>query len=226
MADEQHLEQIKELLVDATPNRSIWYQLCDMLVDRVSEDGELDESLLATIDELLVEWPDKLRVTPPVWVEKLLEGEHLSQMVITRSLDLRGQQLVLEDAELLAESPELKWITYLNLAYNGMQDDGTAALVSSDVLCNLQFLDLSGNSIEAQGIHALATCEHLKNLRHLDLTGNWVNDEAASYIADSEHFTKLETLVLRGNPIRTAGAKALANSEHLRESIRNLWIEP
>ena len=49
-------------------------------------------------------------------------------------------------------------MTRLNLAYNGLQDEGTIALTESEFVRNLRFLDLSGNSVERDGVIALASC--------------------------------------------------------------------
>lgn len=224
MGDDQRYDELRELLQDAPPSKKVWQELCD-LIEAWEDEDELERDVAPFVDELLTEWSDAQRTAHPLWVERLLEGEHVTPMIIARALDLRCQHLRVEDAELLGESPELLWMTRLNLAYNGLQNEGVIALTASDVIRNLRFLDLSGNSIEAAGIRAIAQCEHLSNLTHLDLTGNWVNDEAAGYLAESEHLANLETLVLRGNPIREDGAAALANSPHLNESIRARWAD-
>ena len=224
MSDEDRFEAFRELLEGKSPSLALWRELCER-VEVFGDDAALEEELGPKINELIEDWDVCLRSAPATWIDRLLEGEHVSALVITRKLDLRCQHLMFEDAELLAESPELLWISHLNFAYNGLQDEGLTALVKSAYLSNVEWLDLSGNSIEAPGINALAKSPHLKNLKHLDLTGNWVNDAAATYLANSESLQHLETLVLRGNPIKTAGAEALANSPFLSAPIRHFWDE-
>ena len=222
MSQTSHIQELDALLKDVPPSRDVWHKLCEW-VEAAAEE-ELEESLLAHVQTLLSGWPDALRSTPSAWIARLLDGEHVPQMAIAKTLDLRCKRLIQEDAELLSESPELLWITRLNLAYNGLQSGGTRALFKSDVVRNLTLLDLSGNSIESSGIEAIAACEHLSRLEQLDLTGNWVGDDGAAKLASSPHLANLKTLVLRGNPIRKAGAQALASSPHLCEAIRQKWI--
>ena len=224
MSDEERFEAFRELLEGKPPSLALWRELCER-VEVFADDVALEEEIGPKINDMIEDWDINLRSAPATWIDRLLEGEHVSALIITRKLDLRCQHLMFEDAELLAESPELAWISLLNLAYNGLQDEGLSALVGSEFLANIEWLDLSGNSIEAPGINALAKSPHMTNLRHLDRTGNWVNDAAATYLANSETLKNLETLVLRGNPIREAGAEALANSPFLSAPIRHFWDE-
>ena len=220
----RHLSEIIE--GTETPSPRAWFALCEALDTwEAPSDEALEGIVLPQLNAQLASWPDVMRPTHRPWIDLLIEGEHVTCMMICRALDLRGMHLFLDDAELLAESPELHHIRRLNLAYNGLQDEGTRALVESPFVANLRALDLSGNSVGVEGITALCHSAHLSGLRHLDLTGNWVNDEAATLIANNPHFANLETLILRGNPVRDKGAHALATSEHLCDSIRARWSD-
>ena len=226
-ASTSHAQRLRTLdaLLDGTPRtESTWTRLCEEL-ELWDDTDALEEHALPHIEERLQEWDDFARVAPPSWIEMLLEGEELPQMAIIRTLDLRRMNLSHEDAEILADAAEIRWVRHLNFAYNGLQNDGVIALTSSQALTNVTWLDLSGNSVEIDGISALANCPDLSRLRHLDLTGNWVTDEAALKLANSENLRHLETLILRGNPIREEGAKALANSPHLHAHIRDKWVD-
>lgn len=220
-ADEPYAA-FRELLEGEQPSLTLWHELCER-VDAWEDEDELEDRLGPYLNTLLEGWQPEHRIAHPSWIEKLLEGEHVPQLIITRTLDMRCHHLMLEDAELLAESPELDWITHLNLAYNGLQDEGAISLVQSEHVRNLEWLDLAGNSIDVAGIKALAHSASLRNLKHLDLTGNWVNDDAALDLSQSEHLQNLTALILRGNPIKAEGAKALASSPYLCEPIRHFW---
>jgi hypothetical protein len=218
------LQELRDL-AQGQPSSRTWAILCGKL-EKVPED-ELRESYIPTLnaDLAAAQWPDALRVTPEAWIKHLRGGDPVPAMAIARTLDMRGMQLDAEDAELLAESSELAFMTRLNLAYNGLQDEGTCLIAQSEFLGSLEFLDLAGNSIELRGIRALCEATVLSNLRSLDLTGNWVDERGARLIADSPVFANLEHLILRGNPVRAEGARALSESPHLRESIKCMWRE-
>ena len=209
-------------LIEGEPSLDSWRQLCAALEQWEDED-ELEDEILPLVDELLSGWDDALRSAPSYWIDPLLEGEHVPHFKIVRSLDLRCRRLNREDADLLAESPELGNVRWLNLAYNGLQDDGTRVLARAEIMSNVRWLDLAGNSVGLLGIKSLCESEFLGNLEHLDMTGNWVDDDGAVYIADSDKMPNLRRLVLRGNPIHPEGAEALVASPHLHESIKDKW---
>ena len=223
MAENQPLDKLRDML-KAKPTKALWEALCEKLDDWKDLD-ELEDKIIPELEDDLGQWPMALRITPEYWVERLLEGDYVPQISISRVLDLRCRSLELEDAELLGESPELKYIRHLNLAYNGLDDQGTRVLVQSEFISNLEILDLAGNSVGVHGVDAICKSEYLESLRHLDLTGNWVDIQAANLLASTESLPKLEVLVLRGNPLRTAGMKILADSEHLHDAIKCVWQE-
>jgi hypothetical protein len=220
--DDALLQELRDL-AQGQPSSRAWSILCNKL-EKVPEEA-LRETYIPALNADLeaASWPDALRVTPESWILRFRDGDSIPAMAIVRTLDMRGRLLNVEDAELFAESPELAYITRLNLAYNGLQDDGTCLLAQSEFLDKLEMLDLAGNSIELRGIRALCDATKLSNLRSIDLTGNWVDERAARLIAESPVFANLEHLILRGNPVRVEGARALSESPHLRESIKCMW---
>lgn len=225
MSEADNVTTMSELIKDQKPKQSIWTQLCESF-EKITDEAEIHHAAEQLEPLLAKDWTYSMRFTPARWIERLLEGDPLDWMIITRSLDLRGKRIGYVDADLLSQSPELLHIRHLNLAYNGLQNAGTRALISTDVVRNLTYLDLSGNSIEFGGIEAMVQCSYLSGLKHLDLTGNWVDDAAAKLIANCEHFSNLETLILRGNPVKQDGAEALSNSPYLNDSIKDKWKNP
>jgi hypothetical protein len=223
MTDDALLQDLRDL-AQGSPSSRTWALICDKL-DRQPADS-LRDIYLPALNELLdATWDDALRVAPAPWLERFLAGDSIPAMGIVRTLDLRSKMLGAEDAELLSESSELATITRLNLAYNGLQDQGVSLLAKSEHLGALAWLDLAGNSIGLDGIRALCEATSLSKLNSLDLTGNWVSDDAASLIAQSALFASLDHLILRGNPIHAQGAQALSQSPHLKESIKCMWRE-
>lgn len=205
-------------------SRKTWRVITQWL-ESFEDEEALEDEVLPAIQSKLDHWDDVQRVAHPDWIARLLEGEFVPHLYSVRTLDLNCQGILFQEAELLAESPELEMITRLLLPYNGLQDEGTQAIAQSEFFSNVYHLDLAGNSVGDEGIEALLSSPYMKRLTYLDLTGNWVNDESAQILADAKQFENLETLVLRGNPIRAEGAHALAHSEYLSESIKNHWRE-
>lgn len=220
--DDALLQELRDL-AQGQPSSRTWTILCDKL-EKVPEDA-LRELFIPALNADLeaAQWPDALRVTPPSWIKRFRAGESIPAMAVVRTLDMRGKMLNVEDAELFSESSELVFIKRLNLAYNGLQDDGTCLIAQSEFLKNLELLDLAGNSIELRGVRALCEARALSNLRSIDMTGNWVDERGARLIAESPVFANLEHLILRGNPVHSEGARALSESPYLRESIKCMW---
>ena len=221
MSDDQRLAPFHEL-TQGPPTRESWFKLTQLLEAWEDED-ELEEQILPALQETFDHWSDAQRVAHEQWIDRLVQGEFVPHMMCIRTLNLECQGIMLQDAELLAESPELQNVTRLRMAYNGLQNEGTSVLVNAEFFKNVYYLDLAGNSVGPPGVLALMESPYMKNLRHLDLTGNWVDDLCARDIAQAEQFQSLEHLILRANPIREEGARALANSELLPDCITSHW---
>ncbi len=221
MDQDDGLGAIRALIKEGESHQA-WRDLCAMLEQWEDED-DLEARVLPIVDEMLTGWDDTLRSAPSYWVDPLLDGEHVPHFKIVRALDLRSKHLVLEDAELLAESPELQNIHRLNLAYNGLQDEGTRALVRSEMIANVRWMDLAGNSVGLLGLKCICDSEHMGHLEHLDMTGNWVDDDGAVMLAETDKLPSLRRLILRGNPIHPEGAEAIVASPYLHESIKDKW---
>lgn len=221
MTDDQRLAPFHEL-ASKPPTRASWLALTRLLEAWEDED-ELEEHIIPALKETFNHWSDTQRVAHEKWIDRLVQGEFVPHMMCVRTLNLECQGIMLQDAELLAESPELQCITRLLLAYNGLQNEGTGVVVNAEFFKNVYHLDLAGNSVGPPGIMSIIKSAQMTNLRHVDLTGNWVDDDCANDIAQAEQFASLEHLILRANPIKEEGARALANSELLPERITNHW---
>jgi len=105
---------------------------------------------------------------------------------------LRGNQLMLSgrglgpgEARLIAESPRLEEVSWL---------------------------DLDDNRLGDEGVKILAACQRLANVQYLNLNGNQVTDEGVKALAESPHLPRLKRLHLKNNPIRGEGVVALFSS--------------
>lgn len=221
MTDDQRLAPFREL-THKPPTRASWLELTH-LCEAWEDEDELEEQIIPALEETFNHWSDVQRVAHEAWIDRLVQGEFVPHLMCVRTLNLECQGIMLQDAELLAESPELQHITRLLLAYNGLQNEGTSVIANAEFFNNVYHLDLAGNSVGPPGVMAVIESPHMKNLRHLDLTGNWVDDLCARDIAQAEQFSDLEHLILRANPIREEGARALANSDLLPEGITSHW---
>jgi uncharacterized protein (TIGR02996 family) len=77
-------------------------------------------------------------------------------------------------AEVLAGSPLLGRLTWLDLERTYLGDAGARHLAASPRAGSLRFLLLSGNQVGDPGAIALAESPHLRQLEFLDLRGNFV----------------------------------------------------
>lgn len=105
-------------------------------------------------------------------------------------------------------------LTALNLAGNGIGNDGTKAIAA---LANLNSLNLARNNLNHDGAKALAEhCESLSKLRSLNLSGNNIGDKGAKALEEhSESLTKLRSLDLKANKVGVRGANAIASLTNL-----------
>lgn len=144
----------------------------------------------------------------PIWaltVSRSLGG-HLAEFVCCpylanlRSLDLRGWDLGVEGARVLASSPNSASLTELKLDGTGLGDQGVQVLVESPYLTGLTHLDLASNEIGDAGALALACSPHLKGLSVLHLGHNNIHDEGVWALVESPYLSRPIRVVLYDNP--------------------------
>src|SRR5262249_14494017 len=78
--------------------------------------------------------------------------------------------------EILAHSPKLSRLKYLNLDESEIGDAGVEALASATELRQLCWLSLGENAIGARGVRALSRSPFWPNLQWLFLPGNALGD--------------------------------------------------
>jgi uncharacterized protein (TIGR02996 family) len=146
-----------------------------------------------------------------------------------RWLDLFRSGVTAGAAHVLAHSPVLKELRYLNLGDQRSRDDSTLgqdiaeALISGPSLRALEVLSLSGQWLGPQGLAALLRSPLLATVRELDLAGNNLGDEGAIALAACPHLRALHKLNLSINNVGNAGIEAIVASPHL-ESLRTLTL--
>jgi uncharacterized protein (TIGR02996 family) len=107
----------------------------------------------------------------------------------------------------------------LGLRGNGIKARGARLLAQSPRMRKLAFLDLRYNGIGLDGARSLAESPHLGSLVALNLADNHVGDNGARALAGSATLAGLCSLGLRSNSIGPAGAQALAGSPYLQDIL-------
>ena len=97
----------------------------------------------------------------------------------------------------------------LNLAAQGIDDDGVAALASSATLA-LEDLILRDNPIGPSAARALGAGASRPHLRELDLSFTRLGDEGCMALATGGLWSALETMRLESIGMTTTGVRALA----------------
>jgi Ran GTPase-activating protein (RanGAP) involved in mRNA processing and transport len=133
-----------------------------------------------------------------------------------QGIDLHGEQIGDEGAEILGRSSNLADLSLLQLGQNGLGLRGVTALLSSPYLTKVEDLDLSDNRPGGDWIAALASAGP-RRLRKLTLEVNQLDGQAAALLADAVALEGVRELSLRGNPIGDQGAVALAGSVRLTQ---------
>lgn len=141
-------------------------------------------------------------------------AELLATFPCLQGIDLAGQHIGDEGAEILAASPLLKGLKRLELGWNGLGPRGVTALLSSPHLTAIEELDLSGNTLGGEWVATLGAGCPLR-FRSLLLNGVALDGEAVALLADAPAIEGLRELALNENPISDRGAIALAGSVRL-----------
>jgi hypothetical protein len=136
-------ERLREL-VSKEPSEKAWDALCVEL--RRCPDAELAMAV-AYLEPYLNEWPARGRNPRKAWWSKLLRTGSDPRMRLVKQLNLFDAGVSGAKAVRLAGSADAANLTYLNLSWNRVGDDGARALVHSPHLRALEHLDLSQNRI-------------------------------------------------------------------------------
>tara|TARA_B100001989_G_C24541169_1_gene467638 strand:- start:1582 stop:2601 length:1020 start_codon:yes stop_codon:yes gene_type:complete len=160
-------------------------------------------------------------------LERLLASEHISflkRLQFRKSWAGYGTGVNASGAMLIAESPHVSQLNYLEISDGSIGAEGANWLAQSSSLCSLQKLLLPSCYILDEGLIALAKAAHLSGLKLLECGGNNLHDEGLIVLAQSPHMMQLKTLSLYGNKITTVGLTALLSTNAL-PSLRRLNLE-
>jgi uncharacterized protein (TIGR02996 family) len=189
-------------------------------------------------------WADNLTGAD---IRPLTESPHVQNL---RSLELDGNPLGDEGAQILAHAANLPNLSHLSLylcevnaagmealgeaslprldslsvAASQFGDVGLTAFLAGSLPGQLAKLELSRARLTPAAAQALARSAQLTKLEFLDLTDNPIENAGAIALANSHGLSGLDWLVLRACGIGPAGARALAQSRYLG-SIRRLGLE-
>jgi uncharacterized protein (TIGR02996 family) len=132
-----------------------------------------------------------------------------------RALDLCGNQLWDNAAQLLARSPAVRGVTSLDLSFNSLSSVGVQALAAAKSWPRLQSLDLRGNDrIDDRGAAALARAV-MPALATLDLRDCRLGPAGLWALIRGKALPKLADFGYAGNALGDGGARALAASPRL-----------
>jgi tetratricopeptide (TPR) repeat protein len=87
----------------------------------------------------------------------------------------------------LLESRNTRFLTRLDLGFNGISTAGMAAFRESSYIVNLVELKLAGNPIGDIGLRTLLRSSALVSLKSLDLTDTGMTDAGAAMLAEQHH---------------------------------------
>ena len=96
----------------------------------------------------------------------------------------------------IAESENMKSLTYLNLCGIRLSDDGVSAIAESEYMASLTSLNLYTNHIGDSGATAIANSSRLAGLTNLNLKDNLIKDDGATAFAELKHMESLVSLDL------------------------------
>lgn len=164
---------------------------------------------------LITGWLFRRGFVEVAWLHatKLLQrGAELFSLAPLREIKVRHTAGLLPA---VAASPFLARLTALNLAEEGMGDEGVRALAASPYLEQLAALDLGSNNLSDDGVAQLANSSSLRHLLCLRLSLNHIRDNGALALAATPYLGALETLNLYENLIGDRGAVALARSPRM-----------
>jgi uncharacterized protein (TIGR02996 family) len=143
----------------------------------------------------------------PATAREWASSPHLGRL---KSFTVNANPCGLEEIEALASSPNLDRLTALTLNSHGNHFTSTCVrvLAQSPRLAGLTFLDLGSNALSASGVAELARARALDQLEHLCLHGAYSGEEGAEALA-KRSFPRLTTLDFRFNRLSATGIRAL-----------------
>ncbi|KAG2382865.1 hypothetical protein C9374_004832 [Naegleria lovaniensis] len=114
----------------------------------------------------------------------------------------------------------LKSLTHLDLSWNSqIYSEGGVSIANSANMKNLTFLHFHNCNIGTKGAQAIASSEFMQNLTELHVPYNCIATKGALAIASSQHLKKLRVLSMQGNVIGANAyevtAEKLSTFKHL-----------
>lgn len=128
-------------------------------------------------------------------ISELSNSRYLQDL---ETLDLSYNSFGLDGAQLLAESPYLRFLCHLRLDSCQLRQRGLSTLANTFYLTHLHSLSLARNHLNDQCMAALAGW-NLPKLQHLDLSINRVSRLGLVQLLHSPNLSNLESLDLTGN---------------------------
>jgi uncharacterized protein (TIGR02996 family) len=161
--------------------------------------------------ETLDRWPIT-RLRPDLYH---CEPEHARRLVALRllsrirELDLYYMHVGPAVLRILATSPSLADLRWLNVGSCALTDEGATILADHPYLPRLRHLDLNHNQITSAGFRALIESEHRGAIESLSLSNNHVTVEQARAFLESGRWTNLTDLCLWSSDLGDSGVARL-----------------
>ncbi|KAF0980624.1 hypothetical protein FDP41_013107 [Naegleria fowleri] len=135
-----------------------------------------------------------------------------------QTLKLKRNNIQDEGVKYISESDKMKYLTWLDLGDNGIENTGISYLANNNTsqLKHLTALFLEKNYILTQGVSAIANSVHLsQHVRILNLAENFILQEGIKLLC--ERMKNLTWLNVKGCMIGNDGIEMLSQSENMKQ---------
>jgi uncharacterized protein (TIGR02996 family) len=180
--------------------------------------------LLAREGALLEEYQDEWATAYPVRVPRSVYtrgfvpftisaaqfAKHGEQLAAAAPLDFLRLTNASKTMAGMAACPALRYVRYLTIESNGLQNHHLSLLFDSPRVLNVRILALGNNSIKSAGCETLAATTALPALGVLGLGGNPIKDQGFEALMDAPWFANLVGLYIPGCQVSAAAVTRLA----------------
>jgi hypothetical protein len=140
----------------------------------------------------------------------------LSLLTQAYYLDISNNDLIAEDAKIIARSNFLKKMEKLNISYNKIGSQGAMAIATSKKF-TLNQLNLCDNEILIDSMDTIANSPRFKKLMYLDLSKNTIGNAGATAIANSPRLKQLRSLNLNETEMGDIGIMEILYKDNLKK---------
>lgn len=197
-------------------SRALWDELCGLL--DAADPSELVEHYGDYLGGHLRRWDPDVCRAPARWIEALVQGDDVPQLLAIRSLTMLDQDVGDDEILELTTCPYLENLHTLELGYNRrvawrrdrIDYGNVRELVTCAALSGLSKLRIVGQHLRPEAIQAILESPNMAGLHQLDLS---YNDMGFLKRRDLEGIERtLRSLILRDVELTVQGIEALVTS--------------